>query len=69
MPDRDRTAGIRLDLDDAAELAKLLLFLGGWFDGPDAELLAASLRRFVGTTGYGIDELQADIGSFAVLLV
>ncbi len=55
-----------LDVGDAVELGELLEFLGRWAacDG----YLDASLRRFVGCVGYGIDELQADLSRFALLL-
>lgn len=69
MPEhRTRPAAIRLDAGDAIELAQLLDFLGDWCKGHDAELLAASLSRFVGATGYGLAELQADLARFAFLL-
>jgi hypothetical protein len=29
----------------------MLTSLSDWFDGPEAELLAASFRRFMGTSG------------------
>ena len=65
---RDRQAGIRLDPDDATELVEMLTFLSDWFDGLDAELLATSFRRFVGTTGDELAELRADVDRFALLL-
>lgn len=69
MPEhRDHTAAIHLDASDASELAEMLTFLSDWLDGHDTEFLAASLRRFVGTTGYELAELQADLDRFADLL-
>lgn len=65
---RDRPAAIPLDASDATELAQLLDFLSDWFNGHDAELLAASFNRFVGATGYELAELQADLTRFALLL-
>jgi hypothetical protein len=57
-----------LDPEDAIELVEMLTFISDWFDGHDAELLAASFRRFMGTSGYEFDELHADIDRFAFLL-
>jgi endogenous inhibitor of DNA gyrase (YacG/DUF329 family) len=54
--------------DDAIELGELLTFLGDWLGGTDNPTLAASLRRFVGTDGYDITELRADMTRFAFLL-
>jgi hypothetical protein len=54
--------------DDAIELGELLAFLGDWLGGTDNPTLAASLRRFVGTDGYDITELRADMTRFAFLL-
>jgi hypothetical protein len=53
--------------DDATELSELLDFLGDWLD-TDTELLAASLRRFVGTDGYDLTELRQDLARFVFLL-
>lgn len=64
---RNGSPRVQLDRDDAAELAKLLTLVGDWLDGPDNKALAASLRRFV-DTGYDLDELKADLGSFAAIL-
>ncbi|HTZ44884.1 MAG TPA: hypothetical protein VMB79_13560 [Jatrophihabitans sp.] len=58
---------VRLDGADAAELVELLGFLGQWFDR-DAEVLAALLRRFVGSDGYDLAGLRADLDRFAFLL-
>lgn len=56
-----------LDASDAVELGELLEFLGNWLL-TDREQLSASLYRFVGSTGYEIDQLQADVMRFAFLL-
>ncbi len=45
MPEQSR--GISLEALDATELIETLAFLGDWLDGPDHELVATSLRRFV----------------------
>jgi hypothetical protein len=43
--------GASLNVTEAGELADMLTFCRDWLAGPDHELLAASLRRFVGTDG------------------
>ena len=69
MPEhRDTAESIHLPTDDALGLAELLTFLSDWFKDPDAGLLAASLRRFVGTTGYELTDLQTDLDRFATQL-
>jgi hypothetical protein len=62
------TDAARLDLTDAAELADLLTFLSDWLDGTDNPALAASLHRFIGTTGYDLDALRRDLARFTFLL-
>jgi hypothetical protein len=64
MPPHD----LRLDATDAAELGELLTFLSDWLNGTDSNQLAASLHRFVGTTGYDLTELRTDLARFAFLL-
>lgn len=64
---RGSSPGVPLDRADATELAKLLTLVGDWLEGPDTEALAASFRRFIGT-GSDLDELRADLGSFAAAL-
>jgi len=64
----DHAGGVHLAAEDAAELGQLFTFLSDWLDGHDTELLAASFRRFMGTTGYDLAELQADVDRFAFLL-
>ena len=56
-----------LDPADGAEVAEMLEFIGGWL-GADADLLAASFRRFVATGGYDLAELRHDLARFAFLL-
>lgn len=64
MPDQDHG----IDGGDAIELGELLSFLDDWLGGNDTTLLAASLRRFVGTQGYDLAELRHDLTRFAFLL-
>lgn len=59
--------GIRLDAADANELAELLAFLADWLSHDD-ERFAASLRGYVGTSGYDIATLRSDLARFAFLL-
>ena len=58
----------RLDPVDAIELGEMLDFLRDWLGGTDTELLATSLRRFVGTDGYDLTELHTDLARFTFLL-
>jgi hypothetical protein len=58
---------IALDAGDAAELAELLQFLGGWLES-DRGNLAASLARFVGSPAYGPASLREDFARFRFLL-
>jgi hypothetical protein len=60
--------GASLDVTEAGERAEMLTFCRDWLAGPDHDLLAASLRRFVGTGGYELPALQADLARFAFLL-
>jgi hypothetical protein len=46
----------------------MLTFCRDWLAGPGHELLAASLRHFVGTDGYQLPALQDDLARFAFLL-
>jgi hypothetical protein len=61
MPD------VRLDAGDAAELAELLQFLGGWL-AHDPDRLGASLEAFVGHPAYGTAQLRQDLDRFTFLL-
>ena len=56
-----------LDAGDAVELGEMLEFLGEWLEC-DRSRLADSLGRFVGSDGYDIDELHADLSRFGFLL-
>jgi hypothetical protein len=56
-----------LDAGDAVELGELLAFLDDWL-ACDRTRLAGSLGRFVGSDGYGIDQLHADLSRFGSLL-
>ena len=47
--------------DDTVELGELLTFLSDWLGGTENPALAASLHHFVGTDGYNITELRADL--------
>ena len=64
MPAHD----VRLDTTDALELGELLAFLDDWLSGNDNTLLATSLHRFVGTTGYDLNALRTDLARFTFLL-
>jgi len=61
MPDK------KLDLNDAGELAELLQFIRDW-TVPEHDQLDASLTRFVGNTGYDINQLRSDLDRFTFLL-
>jgi len=61
MPD------MKLDANDAAELAEMLQFLSGWL-ARDPARLSASLEDFVGHPAYGIGQLRQDLERFAFLL-
>lgn len=56
-----------LDAGDAVELGELLGFLDEWL-ACDRARLAGSLGRFVGSDGYGIDQLHEDLSRFGFLL-
>ena len=56
-----------LDAGDAVELGELLEFLGDWLVR-DGDSLAASFRGVVGSDGYDVEELRADLSRFAFLL-
>ncbi len=66
MPEQIR--GASLDVTEAGELAEMLTFCRDWLAGRDHDLLAASLRRFVGADGFELPALQADLARFAFLL-
>ena len=56
-----------LDPGDAVELGEMLEFLREWLVC-DHSRMADSLRRFVGSDGYDIDQLHADLSRFGFLL-
>lgn len=58
---------IMLDLNDAAELGQLLAFLDDWL-GADRPTFEPSLGRFVGHSGYHLDQLRSDLRRFAFLI-
>ncbi len=58
---------VSLDVADAAELAELLRFVGDWLAG-DPDQLDLSLQAFVGSPGYDVDRLRADLDRFVFLL-
>ena len=61
MPD------MKLDANDAAELAEMLQFLSQWL-ARDPGRLAPSLEDFVGHPAYGITQLCGDLEQFVFLL-
>lgn len=62
------TPAVRLELVDAAELAEMLALISQWLAGPDHAQLAASIGRPVGTDGYDLTALRADLALFTFLL-
>jgi hypothetical protein len=58
---------IKIDQIDAAELAELLTFLAGWHTA-DRGALEESLGRYLGTSGYDLNQLAQDLHRFAFLL-
>jgi hypothetical protein len=58
---------MNLDQGDAAELAELLQFLRDWLASNNADLQAA-LETFVGSAGYDLGQLGADLDRFTFLL-
>jgi hypothetical protein len=61
------TEPMRLEAEDAVELGELLGFIGGWLAG-DRHGLGVSLRRYVGSEAYDIEELRSDVRRFEFLL-
>ncbi|WP_019925496.1 hypothetical protein [Nocardia sp. BMG111209] len=55
-----------LTVDDAIELAEMLTFIDDWLTGSDPAI-ARSFHAFVGTDGYTLTDLQADLNRFATL--
>jgi hypothetical protein len=62
-----KVRAVWLDAVDAVRLGELLEFLGGWLTC-DGDRLGGSLRRFVGSDAYEIDELRAELWRFAFLV-
>jgi hypothetical protein len=58
---------ITLDITDAAELAELLQFLRDWVTS-DHDHVDASLKSFIGTPSYDLDQLRVDLDRFVFLL-
>ncbi len=58
----------RLDLGDAAELAKMLTFLADWLSGSQKQAPAGSLAAFAGHPAYNTDTLRTDLRRFVFLL-
>ena len=59
--------GMKLDANDAAELAEMLQFLSQWL-ARDRGRLGASLGEFVGHPAYNVGELRQDLDRFTFLL-
>jgi hypothetical protein len=59
---------IRLQLDDALELAELLSFLADWLSSSQRHALTASLASYVGHGACTVDELHTDLHRFVFLL-
>jgi hypothetical protein len=57
-----------LRLEITVELAEMLTFISQWLTGPDHAQLAASFGRFMGTDGYDLTQLRADLARFTFLL-
>ncbi|WP_298322151.1 hypothetical protein [Haloactinopolyspora sp.] len=58
---------VSLNATDAAELVEMLDLIVGWL-ARDHAALQRSLLNFVGTDGYDVDSLRADLARFAFLL-
>jgi hypothetical protein len=63
----EQVPAVSLDVADAAELAELLRFVGDWI-GADPDRLGLWLHQFVGSPGYDLDQLRADLDRFTFLL-
>ena len=59
--------GMKLDANDAAELAEMLQFLSLWL-ARDPGRLGASLADYVGHPAYGTTQLRQDPDRFTFLL-
>ena len=58
---------LNLEAGDAVELGEMLGFIAGWL-ASDREGIGSSLRRYVGSTAYDIEELSTDVLRFEFLL-
>ena len=58
---------VNLDPVDAVELGELLTFLRDWLNA-DPEPLKASLTTYLGSPGYNLNALRADLARFSFLL-
>jgi hypothetical protein len=58
---------MRIEAEDVMELGELLGFIGGWL-ASDRQDLDASLRRYVGSRAYDVEELRNDVRRFEFLL-
>jgi hypothetical protein len=59
---------VKIDLDDAVEIAETLTFLTDWLSGSQHNVLADSLTAFVGDVHYDIVQLAADLHRFVLHL-
>ena len=59
--------GMKLDANDAAELAEMLQFLSQWL-ARDPGRLGPSLEEFAGHPAYGLAQLRQDLDRFTFLL-
>jgi hypothetical protein len=60
------TPDFALAAEHALDLGEMLEFIADWLRA-DRRRLEASLARFIGSDGYRIDELAADLERFAFL--
>lgn len=58
--------GLTLDINDAGELADVLIFLRDWLTADRA--LEASLTARIGHPAYGVRQLRDDLSRFIFLL-
>lgn len=57
---------VHLGAGDAVELSELLAFVGAWLARDP--VLDCSLRRYVGSDAYGLEDLRSDVSRFSCLL-
>jgi hypothetical protein len=58
---------VQFHTSDAAELAEMLTFIGGWLTS-DPTTLTSSLEKFTASTAYTISTLRTDLARFTFLL-